>query len=57
MKIILTAVGTQGDIEPFLAVGKTLKEKGHQIICAFLEEFRELTESNITPKIQTTSII
>ena len=46
MKIILTAIGTQGDIEPFLAIGKILKEKGHQVICAFSEQFRELTESN-----------
>lgn len=46
MKIILTAIGTQGDIEPFLAVGKILKEKGHQVICAFSEQFREFTESN-----------
>ncbi|TFG93602.1 MAG: glycosyltransferase, partial [Candidatus Atribacteria bacterium] len=46
MKTILTAIGTQGDIEPFLAVGKILKEKGHQVICAFSEQFRELTESN-----------
>ena len=45
MKIILTAIGTQGDIEPFLAIGKILKEKGHQVICAFSEQFRELTES------------
>ena len=46
MKIILTAIGTQGDIEPFLAVGKILKKKGNQVICAFSEQFRELTESN-----------
>lgn len=46
MKIILTAIGTQGDIEPFLAIGKILKEKGHQVICAFSEQFRELTERN-----------
>ncbi len=44
MKIILTSIGTRGDIEPFLAIGKMLKEKGHQIICAFPECFRELTE-------------
>lgn len=46
MKIILTAIGTQGDIEPFLAVGKILKEKGHQVICAFAEQFRDLTKRN-----------
>ncbi len=45
MKIILTSIGTRGDIEPFLAIGKMLKEKGHQVICAFPEQFRELTES------------
>ena len=45
MKIILTSIGTRGDIEPFLAIGKMLKEKGHQVICAFSEQFRELTES------------
>jgi len=44
MKIILTSIGTQGDIEPFLAIGIFLKEKGHQVICAFSEQFRELTE-------------
>lgn len=46
MKIILTAIGTQGDIEPFLAAGQILRENGHQVICAFSEQFRELTESN-----------
>ena len=45
MKIILTSIGTQGDIEPFLAIGIILKEKGHHIICAFSEKFREQTES------------
>jgi UDP:flavonoid glycosyltransferase YjiC (YdhE family) len=45
MKIILTSIGTRGDIEPFLAIGKILKEKGHKVICAFSEQFRELTES------------
>ncbi|MCK4357568.1 MAG: glycosyltransferase family 1 protein [Candidatus Cloacimonetes bacterium] len=46
MKIILTAIGTRGDIEPFLATGKILKENGHQVICAFSEQFRELTDSS-----------
>jgi UDP:flavonoid glycosyltransferase YjiC (YdhE family) len=44
MKIILTSIGTRGDIEPFLAIGKILKEKGHQVICAFSEQFKEVTE-------------
>jgi UDP:flavonoid glycosyltransferase YjiC (YdhE family) len=45
VKIILTSIGTRGDIEPFLAVGTILKENGHQVICAFSEQFRDLTES------------
>lgn len=45
MKIILTSIGTQGDVEPFLAIGKILKENGHQVICAFSEKFKTLTES------------
>jgi sterol 3beta-glucosyltransferase len=42
MKFILTSVGTRGDMEPFLAIGQLLKEKGHQVICAFPEQFRSL---------------
>jgi len=46
MRIILTAIGTRGDIEPFLATGQILKKNGHQVICAFSEQFREQAESN-----------
>ena len=42
MKIVLTSVGTQGDMEPFVAIGQMLKEKGHHAICAFPEQFRPL---------------
>lgn len=42
MKIVLTSVGTRGDMEPFLAIGELLKEKGHRVICAFPEQFGEL---------------
>jgi len=34
MKILLISIGTRGDMEPFLAIGEILKEKGHQVICA-----------------------
>ncbi len=44
MKILLISIGTQGDVEPFLAIGEQLKEKGHHIICAFPKQFRNLTE-------------
>lgn len=44
MKIILVSVGTRGDMEPFLAIGEILKEKGHDVMCAFPEQFRNLAE-------------
>lgn len=46
MKIILTSVGTRGDMEPLLAIGELLKEKGHQAICAFPEQFKDLAEES-----------
>ncbi len=46
MKIILISIGTRGDMEPFLAIGEILKEKGHQVICAFPDQFRNLVENS-----------
>jgi sterol 3beta-glucosyltransferase len=46
MKIVLISVGTRGDMEPFLAIGEILKEKGHQVICAFPEQFKNLAEDS-----------
>lgn len=42
MKIIVTSVGTRGDMEPFLAIGEILKKRGNQVICLFPEQFRHL---------------
>ncbi|MCW5518109.1 glycosyltransferase [Muriicola sp. Z0-33] len=44
MKILLISVGTNGDIEPFLAIAELLKEKGHDIVCCFPEQFRTITK-------------
>ena len=46
MKVILISIGTRGDMEPFLAIGDILKEKGHQVICAFPEQFRGLVRDS-----------
>lgn len=46
MKILLTSIGTRGDMEPFLAIGELCKEKGHQVICAFPEQFKSLVEDS-----------
>jgi len=42
MKILLISIGTRGDMEPFLAIGEILKEKGEQVICAFPEQYKNL---------------
>src|SRR5690606_21675712 len=44
MKAILFSLGTRGDMEPFLAIGELLKEKGWDILCVFPEQFRETVE-------------
>ena len=46
MKIILISIGTQGDMEPFLAIGQMLQNRRHQVICVFPEQFRELAEES-----------
>jgi len=46
MKIILLSIGTRGDMEPFLSLGDILLEKGHQVICAFPEQFRDLAKDS-----------
>lgn len=43
MKILVIAVGTRGDIEPFLAIAELLDKKGHEILCCFPEQFRQIT--------------
>jgi len=46
MKVILISIGTRGDMEPFLAIGDILIEKGHKVICAFPEQFRSLVKDS-----------
>ncbi|MDG1571393.1 glycosyltransferase [Robiginitalea sp. M366] len=44
MKILLTSLGTRGDMEPFLAVADLLRAAGHETVCLFPEQFRNLAE-------------
>ncbi len=44
MKIIVSSIGTRGDMEPLLAIGQLLKQRGHEVICLFPEQFRSLAE-------------
>jgi len=43
-KMVVFSLGTRGDVEPFLAVAQILKQQGCEVICAFPEQFRQLTE-------------
>lgn len=44
MKILLISIGTRGDMEPFLAIGQLLKEKGHKVFCAFPKQFQNIVD-------------
>ena len=46
MKVLFTSVGTRGDMEPFLAIAEIVRERGHEVVCAFPEQFRDLAESS-----------
>ncbi len=40
-RIVLTAVGSLGDLHPYLAIGQELARRGHQAVVATLPTFRE----------------
>lgn len=44
MKILIISIGTRGDIEPFLAVGRILKTFGHEVYCAIPEQYGYLAQ-------------
>lgn len=43
MRYLLMAIGTRGDVEPFLAAGELLQSKGHEVHCLFPAQFEALT--------------
>ncbi len=45
MKFFLTAIGTRGDVEPFVGIGAILLRQGHEVSGAFPEQYRDLAES------------
>ncbi|MBX3293132.1 MAG: glycosyltransferase family 1 protein [Acidobacteria bacterium] len=45
MKALLISMGTRGDVEPFLAVGEVLRERGWEVVCLFPEQFRGMTDA------------
>jgi sterol 3beta-glucosyltransferase len=46
MHIVIATVGTRGDAQPYVALGKVLVARGHRVTLATHEDHRELAESN-----------
>jgi sterol 3beta-glucosyltransferase len=46
MKISLLTLGTKGDIQPYIALGKTLTARGHQVLLASSDNFRDWVKSH-----------
>jgi UDP:flavonoid glycosyltransferase YjiC (YdhE family) len=46
MRIALIALGSRGDVQPYIALGKGLKEAGHTIRLATTQEFEALAKSH-----------
>lgn len=53
-KILLIAVGTRGDVEPFLAIAELLVGNGQEVICCFPEQFRKISTDSGFPFIGLT---
>ena len=46
MKIALLTLGTRGDVQPFIALGKALKSRGHDVVLGAPENFQSWIESH-----------
>lgn len=46
LNIVIQVVGSRGDIQPFIAVGKTLKQYGHRVRLATHLTFRNFVKEN-----------
>lgn len=49
MKIFLSAMGTHGDIQPFVALGRGLLAAGHEVALCTAEGFRPFIEEHGVP--------
>lgn len=45
MNICILIVGSRGDVQPFVALGKELKKSGHRIRLATHETFKSFVQS------------
>lgn len=44
-KIVLTTFGSFGDVHPYLAIGRELKKRGHRVVVATSELYRQAIEN------------
>lgn len=56
MKIVIITAGSQGDIQPYIALGSGLKKAGYSVRMPAPEEFRDLITENGIEFIQTNSV-
>lgn len=55
MKVCFFTLGTRGDVQPYVALGRELIKEGHQATICAGESFRQLVESNGIDFVPTTS--
>lgn len=55
MKVCFFTLGTRGDVQPYVALGRELIREGHQAVICFGESSRQLVESNGIDFVPTTS--
>src|SRR5262245_57369874 len=46
MKILLLTLGTRGDIQPYVALGRVLRQRGHEVTMCASEGFRTFIEGH-----------
>jgi sterol 3beta-glucosyltransferase len=46
MKILITTIGSRGDIQPFVALGKGLHAAGHEVVLCTAEGYRPFVEEH-----------
>ena len=46
MKIALLGFGTRGDVQPYVALGKALKTRGHDILLGAPDNFNDWVEGH-----------
>jgi rhamnosyltransferase subunit B len=52
LKILLTPIGSHGDVHPFVGLGMELKQRGHEVIVLANEHFRNLIERAELPFVE-----